>query len=109
MHYVLVRRVASICAESVVAVLATNVQESTLCVDDAQQSAAQQRKGVKQDLRHQSGISLTLIMRLMSMTGFLSTPHLKAEGYWPTRLPVRKPPCDPPITATLSLSTSPIA
>ncbi len=47
------------------------------------------------------------IMSPRSMTGFLSTPHLKHEGYCPTRLPVRKPPCEPPMTPTLSLSTIP--
>ena len=42
-----------------------------------------------------------------SMTGFLRTPHLKAAGYCPTRWPDRKPPWEPPITATLLVSTSP--
>lgn len=42
-----------------------------------------------------------------SMTGFLRTPHLKAAGCCPTRWPDRKPPWDPPITATLLMSTSP--
>ncbi len=41
------------------------------------------------------------------MTGLRRTPQRKRSGCWPTRFPVRKPPCEPPITATLALSTRP--
>ena len=57
--------------------------------------------------KHQSGMSLTLTIRLRSMTGLRRTPHRNLSGCCPTRFPVRNPPCDPPITATRSLSTNP--
>eukprot|EP00201_Polytomella_parva_P010836 CAMPEP_0175072110 /NCGR_PEP_ID=MMETSP0052_2-20121109/19688_1 /TAXON_ID=51329 ORGANISM="Polytomella parva, Strain SAG 63-3" /NCGR_SAMPLE_ID=MMETSP0052_2 /ASSEMBLY_ACC=CAM_ASM_000194 /LENGTH=82 /DNA_ID=CAMNT_0016339499 /DNA_START=778 /DNA_END=1026 /DNA_ORIENTATION=- len=48
-------------------------------------------------------------MRLRLHTGFLSTPHLKMVGSWPSKCPVKNPPWLPPTTDNRFGSTAPAA
>lgn len=53
---------------------------------------------------HQSGMSVEPHMEAMLITGFRATQALYVSGYWPIRWQERKPPWEPPIRATRSLS-----